>query len=68
MSTDWHAKGQQDREKARDNGWVDFVIGGGGSPHYNPPSDQVGPGLAWSGDPYRIASKSEIASFVSQAS
>ena len=36
---DWHAKGQQDREKARDDGWVDLVIGGGGSPHYNPPDD-----------------------------
>jgi len=39
MSKDWHPPGQHDREKSREDGWGDLVIGGGGSPHYNPPSD-----------------------------
>lgn len=38
MGKDWHGKGQQDREKSRDNDWVDLARGGGGSPDYNPPS------------------------------
>jgi hypothetical protein len=39
MGTDWNAKGQHDRERAREDGWVDLLIGGGGSPHDNPPFD-----------------------------
>jgi hypothetical protein len=39
MSKDYHAEGQHDREESRSDDWVDLFVGGGGSPHYDPPSD-----------------------------
>jgi hypothetical protein len=36
---DWHAQGQNDRVNSRNDGWLDIILNGGNSPHYNPPSD-----------------------------
>jgi hypothetical protein len=34
---DWQVQGQHDREKAREDGWADLLLNGGGSPRYKPP-------------------------------
>lgn len=36
---DPHANGQHDREDSRGESTLDLIIGGGGSRHYDPPSD-----------------------------
>jgi hypothetical protein len=39
MSQDDFNKGQEDRSDSKDESTLDLVIGGGGSRHYDPPSD-----------------------------